>query len=227
LSRSGVAGAEAPVSKTKKGAATRTRILDAAETLFAEHGYERTAMRDIAAQAGVEQGLISYYFRSKEALFNEALSRCVVSTLDVQGSALDRLLARAGTADPGVEEILHTYTESALAPLSEGDRRFVNVVRLSAQYVRLPQRAGVFSPIARHYGPLRERYLAALRRALPGLTAEEVNWGFSVFEAAYSHLMMDHSQEAQRRGVISPGQVAELRQRLAAFCASGFLGLRG
>jgi AcrR family transcriptional regulator len=50
----------------------RSQILGAAEHLFAEKGFEGTSVRDIAHLAGVNLAMISYYFGSKEKLF-EAL----------------------------------------------------------------------------------------------------------------------------------------------------------
>ena len=50
----------------------RTLILSAAEQLFSEKGFEGTTVRDIAHMAGVNLAMISYYFGSKEKLF-EAL----------------------------------------------------------------------------------------------------------------------------------------------------------
>lgn len=46
----------------------RLHILDAAEELFAEHGFEGTSVRDIAGHASVNLAMISYYFGSKEKL---------------------------------------------------------------------------------------------------------------------------------------------------------------
>ena len=54
---------------------TRLRLLDAASELFAERGYERATVRDIAARAGVNQALLFRYFGSKKALFGEVMAR--------------------------------------------------------------------------------------------------------------------------------------------------------
>lgn len=48
---------------------TREAITDAARALFAEHGYEGTTVRMVAAGAGITQGLVTRYFGSKEGLF--------------------------------------------------------------------------------------------------------------------------------------------------------------
>nr|WP_225955472.1 TetR/AcrR family transcriptional regulator [Kibdelosporangium phytohabitans] len=50
-------------------------MLDAARDLFAERGYDRTTVRDIARQAGVNQALLFRYFGSKEALFAAVVAR--------------------------------------------------------------------------------------------------------------------------------------------------------
>ncbi|ANZ20325.1 TetR family transcriptional regulator [Streptomyces noursei] len=54
---------------------TRRLLLDAASELFAERGYERATVRDIAARAGVNQALLFRYFGSKKALFGEVMAR--------------------------------------------------------------------------------------------------------------------------------------------------------
>ncbi len=58
---------------------TRARILDSALTLFAQHGYTETSVRQIAQHAGVAQGLLYNYFASKDelliALFEQSMSQ--------------------------------------------------------------------------------------------------------------------------------------------------------
>lgn len=51
----------------------KENILKAAETLFAEHGYEGTSVRTLAIEAKVNIAMISYYFGSKEKLFEELI----------------------------------------------------------------------------------------------------------------------------------------------------------
>src|SRR5699024_3394281 len=51
---------------------SRDRILEAARVLFAEHGYTRTTLRAIAADAGCDVALIPHYFGNKQGLFDAA-----------------------------------------------------------------------------------------------------------------------------------------------------------
>lgn len=54
--------------------ATQNRLLDAARRQFALNGFERTTVREIAAEAGVNVALISRYFGGKEELFARAVA---------------------------------------------------------------------------------------------------------------------------------------------------------
>jgi AcrR family transcriptional regulator len=57
--------------------ATRAAMLEAAKAQFARLGYDHTALRDIAAEAGADVALIKRYFGGKEALFTEALKASI------------------------------------------------------------------------------------------------------------------------------------------------------
>ncbi|MBE6665965.1 MAG: TetR/AcrR family transcriptional regulator [Ruminococcaceae bacterium] len=52
----------------------RAEILSAALTLFLENGYEKTSVRMISKEVGCEVGLVYYYFKTKEEVFEQALS---------------------------------------------------------------------------------------------------------------------------------------------------------
>ena len=60
------------MQKTRKSDRTRAAILDAAQKLFAQHGHDRTTVRDIAAKASIDPALVIRYFGSKDELFVQA-----------------------------------------------------------------------------------------------------------------------------------------------------------
>ncbi|MBF6176436.1 TetR family transcriptional regulator [Nocardia blacklockiae] len=92
---------DAPGTRKRDAAATRAALLTAAQELFAERGYERATVRDIAARAGVNQALLFRYFGSKEELFRAAIA--------------DR--GRRVLADGPVESLLARLLERALVPV--------------------------------------------------------------------------------------------------------------
>lgn len=57
---------------------TRTQILDAARSAFAESGYETASIRHIAAKAGVDASLVYHYFTNKEELFAASIALPII-----------------------------------------------------------------------------------------------------------------------------------------------------
>ena len=64
---------EAPSKRESQREERRKQILDAALTVFSSKGFHATNVSDVAAQAGVSQGTIYWYFDSKEELFTAAM----------------------------------------------------------------------------------------------------------------------------------------------------------
>jgi AcrR family transcriptional regulator len=107
--------------------ATRAAILEAAKAHFARSGYDRAALRDIAAEAGADVSLIKRYFGGKEALFTEALRASIsadrLRTWDRASFAREIAAMMAGDvhADEARAQsfqfILRAATSPATAPL--------------------------------------------------------------------------------------------------------------
>jgi AcrR family transcriptional regulator len=67
-------GASGRRGRWRTGTESRSRILDAAATRFAADGFARTTIRAIAADAGVDSAMISYFFGGKQQLYNEVMN---------------------------------------------------------------------------------------------------------------------------------------------------------
>ncbi|MEO7985780.1 MAG: TetR/AcrR family transcriptional regulator [Gemmatimonadales bacterium] len=67
---------------------TPTRILDAAERLFAERGFARTTIKAIGTEAGVNSALLYYYFTDKERLYRNVLQRLMDTLIERTSSRL-------------------------------------------------------------------------------------------------------------------------------------------
>src|ERR1700722_5692117 len=75
----------------RDGQATRAAILDSARSQFGSHGFERTTIRSVASQAGVDPALVMHYFGSKAELF-AAASRFDITFPDLSGVAPNRVV---------------------------------------------------------------------------------------------------------------------------------------
>src|SRR3954469_421027 len=83
-----------PTRKTSaRDGNTEARILDAAHVVFVRRGTAGARMQEIAAEAGVNQALLHYYFRSKDRLakaaFERAATQLLPAVIQLLGSDLD------------------------------------------------------------------------------------------------------------------------------------------
>lgn len=111
----------APDAKWRRQPEERPRqILDAALSVFAEHGIASARLEEIAARAGVSKGTIYLYFQSKEDLFREVV-RLVLVPLIARG---DELSAHGTATEQLTSYLAHQWTVFDL-PNSEGWVRLV------------------------------------------------------------------------------------------------------
>ena len=74
---------------TRDVAATRERLLDAARSLFAEHGFEDVTVRDICRDAGANLALVSYYFGDKHGLYLAIVNDAIASVREFNTGAMN------------------------------------------------------------------------------------------------------------------------------------------
>src|SRR5437867_9864753 len=74
-------------------------ILDAAERLFAERGYEETSLADVGRLAGVSRATPGYFFGSKAELHRAVLERCFADVRRAVREGKARALASGQTAE--------------------------------------------------------------------------------------------------------------------------------
>jgi AcrR family transcriptional regulator len=76
----------------KRSQDTWERILDAAETLFARHGYSGTSTRQIATEAGISIQTLQYHSGGKKNLYKTVLERTVVPVTDVVNRYVQKMV---------------------------------------------------------------------------------------------------------------------------------------
>lgn len=88
---------------------TREAVLDAAERLFAERGFEATSLNDVGAAAGVSRGTPGYFFGSKAELYRAVLERCFADVRAAVRSGRERALASGESADTVLAGVVSEY----------------------------------------------------------------------------------------------------------------------
>jgi TetR/AcrR family transcriptional regulator len=79
--------------RIRDGERSRAAILDAAERLFAELGYDATSLTQVGADAGVSRGTPGYFFRSKAELYQAVLDRSFTEVSEAVRAGRARALA--------------------------------------------------------------------------------------------------------------------------------------
>jgi AcrR family transcriptional regulator len=167
---------------------TKNRLLDAAECLFAEKGFENVSIRELVAAAEVNVAAVNYHFQGKENLFHEVILRRFVSQRDRTLAALDDLLTQTRgkpRLDQVIETLVHQYVEGALA--RPGSASFLSLMARQMQ----PGQSQMAGPFFREMvAPIFGAFSRAITAARPGLGPEQVSWIISSIVGQIHHLIL-------------------------------------
>ena len=94
-----------PVQNEQMRAESRQKIVSTARRLFAQRGYDRCNVSDIAREAGMSQGNIYWYFPSKE----EILKAVLASAFDALGKLLSEVTVHPGTGIEKLDYLIDRY----------------------------------------------------------------------------------------------------------------------
>lgn len=108
-----VGEAESKREKRERSAeAAREAILDAAESVFAEHGFSGARMDEIALAAGYNKALLFHYFTDKLGLYRALMTRTKSAIFERLSSHLDQLLA--GGADAVTADRIRSFAADSI-----------------------------------------------------------------------------------------------------------------
>jgi AcrR family transcriptional regulator len=195
------------------------RILNCAEKEFAARGYSATPLHKIAARAKVNQALISYYFGSKEKLYQAIFLRRGLELTRERLRLLDELQSRS--VPPTVEDLIKSFLVPAISMMYQSDDRR-NFLRLQARLQNEPKeltaklRAIVYDDATR-------RYIEAFKLALPQVDAKAIVWRMVMMIGAYLYIVSDESRlEQLSSGLCNARDQEEVIRQISTFLTGGF-----
>ncbi|MDH4188755.1 MAG: TetR family transcriptional regulator [Betaproteobacteria bacterium] len=154
---------------------TRTRILDAAEELFMQHGFESTSMRLLTAKARVNLAAVNYHFGSKDALIEAVFRRRLDPMNAERVEALDRLENQAAGQPLAPEAIIRAFIGAGLRMIEDAKGGGRNFIRLLGRTYTDPAKP-IRALIGQLYAPAMTRFKTAFERALPQVGRDELVW---------------------------------------------------
>jgi len=195
---------------------TKTRILDAAEKLFGQNGFDATSLRDITAEADVNLAAVNYHFQSKDSLIDAVIARRVEP---VNQRRLEML--EAAGPNPTLEQILIAF----LHPIMHVD--FSAVYPLMARVLATPD-AFVTRLFKKHLGIIVERFADAFSAALPELSRSEIMWRMHFTAGAMAHVISRaHAMPELMPDLGSKFDYQTVLAQLVTFAAAGFRAQEG
>lgn len=151
---------------------TKAQILDVAELLFAEQGFNDTSLRLITSDAGVNLASVNYHFGSKKALIQAVLARYMDTFMPSLKHSMDQLLAKDSLE---MTEVFGAFVAPLLAlgnfrPGGTG----IFMQLLGRGYSEKQGHLRRF--ITGSYGDALGAFMAAVKKATPGIPGNEVFW---------------------------------------------------
>jgi AcrR family transcriptional regulator len=204
----------------------KERILDAAERLFARHGFYGISVRDITEAAEVDVALVSYHFGGKRELFAAVFQRRAEELNPERLAMLEEVRRASLPGVPSLEAIVNAFTYPMLERSARGGPGWKSYFALVAQVNNSPEWAPVL--MTQHFDPLVEKFIAVLRDALPGCPPREVYWGYQFLTGALTLTFAETGRiDKLSGGLCKSSDLDSVHERLAPFVAAGFRALSG
>lgn len=196
---------------------TPSRILDAAERVFARAGFEGAGMKAIAVEAGVAQALLHYHFGGKEALYGAVVAR---RSSAINAERLAALRAVDLSAPDALEGVMAALLRPALGAAGGG----AGYARIFGALAANTERDAAL--VAEHYDPTARVFIDAISEAADS-SREAAAWGYSLAIGALVAVVGRSGRTERLGGRDTLADEEEVAARLVAFTAAGVRALCG
>lgn len=201
----------------------RDRLLDSAEELFCEHGFDGASIRDIAASADCNIASVNYYFGGKEKLYKEVWRRYLTTMRDIRISSINKVMSQNG-GQPKLEDLLRSFAEGFVGPLIDETktRRFCKLVAREMIDQHLPVNMFLDDMMTPTLNAMRN----ALIRICPGLDESKILFVIVSIVGQLLHVLHVKAIFQQMEGADLPKfELAQAIDHVVKFSTAGILDL--
>ncbi|EOX4278415.1 TetR/AcrR family transcriptional regulator [Vibrio cholerae] len=201
---------------------TKEKILDVAEGLFAEYGFNDTSLRTLTSKAGVNLASVNYHFGDKKTLVRAVLNRYLEAFMPEMKQSLERLNERDDYDMAEVFEALRAPLRSLSELRPNGTSRFMLLI--GRGYTDVQGHLRWF--ITNRYNDVLTLFTDSVLKANPNLTRETLFWrlhftlGTCVFTMASSQALAEIAENDFGSKVDPKSVVDQLIPYLAAGVAA-------
>lgn len=210
-----------PNNKEGAGQAMRERILDAAEELFAVHGFDGVTVRQVTRKAAVDVALAHYYFGTKKGLFDSVFLRRAAVINDARLKAIDDYQINPGPGGATVEGFIQAFLDPIIERLANNEPGWKNYLAIVAQVNNTPKWGG--ETMARYFDPIIHRLIDAIRGIMPGAHDVDLYWSYQFLSGALTLTFAETGRiDLLSSGLCRSSDYEAMRTRMAPFIAAGF-----
>lgn len=199
----------------------KRKLLDAAERLFAEKGFEAVAVRDITQVAKTNVAAVNYHFGSREALLTLVMLRYMVPVTEERLARLDMLEMKSPGKPMPLEEIIDALVRPLATQVRKSELAEKVFYKLMGR-IFSQQVDGLPPQIEEQLRQVVERFTKAFSRALPSLEEEDLAWRIHFMVGGMIHMLIqqDVLQRITQGASGAPTMEATLG-RFIRFAAAG------
>ncbi|PCI44063.1 MAG: TetR family transcriptional regulator [Moraxellaceae bacterium] len=199
----------------------RNRILNIAEELFAQRGYDGVTLRQIASGANVDVALASYHFGKKLDLFNAVFERRAELLNASRLSALRLAQDNANKKGPSVEQVIEAFLRPLEIAQESGDEGWKNYLALIAYVNNSPHWGALM--MSKIFDELVNEFIAALRKALPNAKHEDIYWCYHNLSGALTLTLAQTGRiDKLSKGACRSSDFRAAYDVMIPFAAAGF-----
>jgi AcrR family transcriptional regulator len=197
-----------------------SRILDAAEQMFADQGFDGASMRHLAGAARVNVATAYYHFGSKEELLAAVFNRRFGPVREEQWERLRALERECAGKPVPLQSILEAML---LPPLRLADGVGGDVAMRLMGRIMVEPNVRAQQLLKEQYKDLRAAWIKAITRSVPALPKAELYWRFELLWGAFVFVLCNPSRIEQfSEGVCDPGQTDVVLSQLLSVYIAGF-----
>ncbi|MFT3991674.1 MAG: TetR family transcriptional regulator [Luteolibacter sp.] len=197
----------------------KRKLLDAAEQLFAEKGFEAVSVRDITKLANANVAAVNYHFGSREGLLTMVMTRYLAPVNEERMALLDEAERRAGGKALSVEEIIIAMSRPLINQVMRSEMSEQVFCKLLARVIS-EQNDDLSFAVETHLRSAAHRFYDALEKALPDVSREEIAWRLHFTHGAVVKLLY-HQEMFKRVAEIPDATLEESFQRFIRYAVAG------
>lgn len=198
---------------------TPDRILQSAEKLFGERGIDGVSLREITSDSGVNSAALHYHFGSKIAVLERIFELRAQPIAQRRMQLLSELRTnRQGR--PAVEDVLRAFLLPALESQNLPDGDSFRMLRARLAFEREEVRRRVLD---KAFNESSQLALAELAKALPHLSAQDLQWRFHFLLGSMVYTMARPGRiESLSDDQVDTRDWESALERLITYAAAGF-----